>query len=145
MSELGILLRGSSVQCFQVLLKHSLIAANNEYCSTPPLTQARKLKLPDFQVRILCDEWTKLDRDATYLLPVHHLPLLWQTVSDKGQHVTLQFLPTRHGPVSGFTGKNGVSFVQCVQHGQQYSEETSAVRRFQAPDRIGDARFIHCV
>lgn len=47
--------------------------------STP--IQARELKLPEFQLRILCDEWGKLDRDATYLLPVHQLPLLWQTVS----------------------------------------------------------------
>lgn len=69
----------------------------------PPPTQARKLKLQDFEVRVLCDEWSKLDRDATYLLPVQHLPLLWQTVSDKGQQASLRFLPTRRGPVSDFT------------------------------------------
>ena len=52
------------------------------YSRPPPLSiQARELKLPEFQLRILCDEWGKLDRDATYLLPVHQLPLLWQTVS----------------------------------------------------------------
>eukprot|EP00752_Nemacystus_decipiens_P007036 g6311.t1 len=42
--------------------------------------KARELKLPEFQLRILCDEWGKLDRDATYLLPVHQLPQLWQKV-----------------------------------------------------------------
>lgn len=52
---------------------------------SPPLhafsAQARELKLPDFQLRIFCDEWGELDGEATYLLPVHQLPLLWQTVS----------------------------------------------------------------
>jgi len=47
--------------------------------------QTRELKLADFQLRILCEEWGKLDQDATYLVPVQHFPLLWQKVSCRGR------------------------------------------------------------
>lgn len=92
-------LAGRSFLFRQYKLARTGTRALNYYHFPLVSTQARELKLPEFQLRILCEEWGKLDRDATYLLPVRQLPLLWQKVS----HVScLRPFPQRYKALSGF-------------------------------------------